>query len=395
MIFLDINTFYYASDGGIKTFYDAKIDWFKSHPEHFYYLAFPGPKYNVEQVAPNVQKFQVFGIKDLIGKGRRLMLDYGKVLKLIRFVKPDIVELGDPLLSPFAGLLAWRTGMFNGVLSSFHHSDPLNTYIYPWAYGEHSNIFKRLAARLSTAIYLSNHRRIPYSVVASRALKQKLGDMGIGNIHVKPFGVQEIFAKQSRLRSNEEKRILFAGRLEFEKGIYLVKKVIPRLLKIDGVRVTVMGKGTHENFFKNFKHPSFEYKGFVSDRDEVASIYSQHTIFLAPGPYETFGIGVLEALVNGMIIVGPDQGGTGEILSSMDSPFLFEANNTEAFYNTILKALTCDMERESVRSLDKSEDFNSWETAIGHIIDFYIAESVSLGEAKKKINEQESPDFAA
>ena len=96
MIFLDINTFYYASDGGVKTFYDAKINWFKKHPEHQYFLVFPNSKFTVKQIAPNVHTIQVKGIKNLIGKNRRLMIDYFKVLKVIRKIKPDVVEIGDP-----------------------------------------------------------------------------------------------------------------------------------------------------------------------------------------------------------------------------------------------------------------------------------------------------------
>jgi alpha-1,6-mannosyltransferase len=372
MIFVDINTFYYASDGGVKTFYDAKIEWFKKHPEHQYILVFPGPRLKVEKLAPNVHKAQVFGVKGIIGKNRLLMVDYWKVLKLVRKVKPDIVEVGDPLITPFFAIFARRLGAIKGVLYSFHHSNPLHTYVYPWAYGEKSNIFKRFVAWLSTTAYLFSHLRIPYSMVASQTLKQTLGKMGIKNIEVKPFGVQDIFFNHSRIRTRGEKRLLFAGRLEHEKGIYLLKKVIPRLLEIDGVHITVMGKGAHENFFKTFKHPSLEYLGYIEDRNKVESIYRQNSIFLAPGPFETFGIGVLEAMANGMIIVGPNQGGTGEILASMNSPFIFPAHNVNSFYETILKALDSDLEQESKRSIEKSKDFNTWEIAIGDMIDSYI-----------------------
>lgn len=372
MIFVDINTFYYASDGGVKTFYDAKIDWFKKHPEHQYLLVFPNPKLKVEKVAPNVHKVQVFGVKGIIGKNRLLMVDYWKVFKLLRKVKPDVIEVGDPLITPFFAIFARRMGAIKGVLYSFHHSNPLHTYVYPWAYGEQSNIFKRFVAWLSTTAYLFSHLRIPYSMVASQRLKQTLGKMGIKNIEVKPFGVQDIFFNHSRIRARGEKRLLFAGRLEHEKGIYLLKKVIPRLLEIEGVHITVMGKGSHENFFKTFKHPSFEYLGYIEDREKVESIYRHNSIFLAPGSFETFGIGVLEAMANGMIIVGPNQGGTGEILTSMNSPFIFAAHDVESFYETILKALDSDLEQESKRSQKKSKDFNTWEIAIGDMINFYI-----------------------
>jgi alpha-1,6-mannosyltransferase len=395
MIFIDISTFYYASDGGVKTFYDAKIRWFKKHPEHRYFLVFPGPRLKVEQLAPNIHKVQVYGKKGIIGKTRLLMVDYGKVLKLIRRVKPDVIEVGDFLLTPFFAWFLQRLGLFKGILCRFHHSDPLNTYLYPWAYHPRSNWFKRFTARLGTGLYIYSHRRIPYSMVASQSLKQRLEKFGLARIEVKPFGVQDLFIKNARIRSGGEKRLLFAGRLEHEKGIYLLKQVIPRLLEIPGVQVTVMGKGTHEGFFKHYDHPSLHYLGYVEDREKVETIYRQNTVFLAPGPFETFGIGVLEAISNGMIVVGPDHGGTGEILASMNSPFIFAAHNADAFYQAIRNALDSDLPTESRRSLKKAGDFTTWDRAIEKMIDYYTGKAAPLPTVKKRLNEQESPDFTA
>jgi len=393
MNFLDINTFYYASDGGVKTFYDAKIQWFKKHPEHQYILVFPNSTFKIEKVAPNIHTVQVYGLKGLIGKNRLLMVDYWKVLKLIRKMQPDVIEIGDPLLTPFLGVFIRRSGMFKGLLSSFHHSDPINTYVVPWAYGKNSTFFKRFVARLCQGVYLFNHKRIPYSMVASQTLKQKLQKMAIPNIVVKPFGVQDIFYKKSYIRRGQEKNILFAGRLEHEKGIHLFKNIINRLLEIEDVNITVMGKGAHENFFKDLNLPRFKYPGDIADREKVASVYKENTFFLAPGPFETFGIAVLEAMANGMIIIGADKGGTGELLASMNSPFIFEAHNTESFYKTIIKALNSDYEAESRRSINKSRDFSTWEAAIGYMIQYYIDQTQEKPAEELKKQEQENPTW--
>ncbi len=385
MIFADINTFYFGSDGGVKTFYNAKIEWFKQHPEHQYYLIYPDKGYSEKHIAPNVCLLRTHGIKDLIGKNRRLMIGYGKVFRRLRRIRPDVLEIGDPLLSPFAALWARKRGNFNGLLASFHHSSPLDTYIVPWAYGEKSNLFKRLTARFCFSMYRFSHHRIPYSMVASAALKNNLEKLGVPNITVKPFGVQEIFRTHARVRGKDEKHLLFAGRLEHEKGIHLLKNIIHRLLDIDGVKVTVMGKGAHENFFKKLDHPSFQYLGYIEDRDAVEEVYRRHTVFLAPGPFETFGIGVLEAMTNGLIVVGPSQGGTGELLSAMDSPFLFKPDDAQDFYRTAVRALECDKEAESRRSLEGARQFCDWNTAIEAMIHYYI----------EKTHEQKSPGLTA
>lgn len=395
MIFLDINTFYYASDGGVKTFYNSKIQWFRKHPEHQYYLVYPNSRYKVEKLAANVTTVQVYGLKGLIGKNRLLMLDYIKVLRLIKRINPDVLEVGDPLLSAAAGLIAWRARMFDGLLSAFHHSDVINTYVRPWAFAEGGHPLKRMVFHFCQWLYLLIHRRYPYSMVASQALKMKLADMGIPNIVVKPFGVQDLFFQNARVRCRGEKRLLFAGRLEHEKGIHLLKKILPRLLALEGVKVTVMGKGAHESFFRNYKHPALEYIGYVADREKVAQIYSQNTVFLAPGPFETFGIGVLEAMSNGMIVVGPDNGGTGELLSAMNSPFIFTAHDAESFLQNILKALNSDVTEESRRAIGHSRVFSTWDNAIERMMSFYIEKASKRSQAETNEQTQKRPDFAS
>lgn len=390
MIFLDVCTFYYGSDGGVKSFYDAKIEWFKKHPEHQYHLVYPSPRHKTEKIARNVQMIKLFGLKGLIGKNRLLLINYWNVLKQIHKIKPDVVEVGDPLLSPFFTSLASRLGFFKGILSCFHHSDPVNSYLRPWVYGKRSNFFKRAAEKTMIGLYRFSHKKYPYSLVPSQDMKNRLSALGIKNIKIRPHGINEIFFSNAHIRKKKEKHLLYAGRLEAEKGIRLFKQVLPQILEIADIQVTVIGKGVHEPFFKEFKHPSFHYLGYIEDVREVESIYHQNTILLAPGPYESFGIGVVEALANGMIVVGPDKGGTSELLSTMNSPFIFKSGSAKSFLESINRALDCDYEKESLRSIRHAGNFYTWESAFDGIINFYLEEIL---KQKKKINEQESLDF--
>ena len=97
MVFLDINTFYCPRAGGIKTYHKSKLLYFKKHPEHIYYLVYPGERRTSAQPSPNIFLEQVFGFR-LTGHkdGYRLMLDYASVFSLIRRVRPDVIEAGDP-----------------------------------------------------------------------------------------------------------------------------------------------------------------------------------------------------------------------------------------------------------------------------------------------------------
>jgi alpha-1,6-mannosyltransferase len=390
MIFLDICTFYYGSDGGVKSFYNAKIEWFKKHPEHQYYLVFPSPHQKIEKIAQNVRLIKIFGLKGIIGKDRLLLVNYWRILRHIHKIKPDVIEVGDPLLSPFFISLASLFGFFKGILSCFHHSDPVNSYLRPWVYGKRPSFFKRIIEKIMIALYRFSHKRFTYSLVPSQDMKRRLSALGIKNIKIRPHGIKEIFFSNAYVRKKKEKHLLYVGRLEAEKGIRLFKKVLSQILDIKDVRVTVMGKGIHEPFFREFKHPAYQYLGYIEDVVEVESIYHRNNILLAPGPYESFGIAVVEALANGMIVVGPDKGGTSELLSTMNSPFVFKSGCAKSFLETIKKVLDCDFEKESLRSIRHARNFGTWETAFDGIIDFYHEEIL---KQNKKTNEQESLDF--
>src|SRR5690606_1172529 len=98
-------------------------------------------------------------------------------------------------------------------------------------------------------------------------------------------------------------RFLYAGRLDRDKGVELLLAVLPRLLEAPDAEVTVAGRGAFTARFREFRHPRFRFEGFVAETAEMAALYASHDILLAPGPHETFGMAVLEAMASGMAVV--------------------------------------------------------------------------------------------
>src|SRR5262249_59478823 len=94
--------------------------------------------------------------------------------------------------------------------------------------------------------------------------------------------------------------------------------------------VTVVGRGRHWDRFEGIIHPRFTLQPFIHDRGALARLYAEHDVFLAPSRHETFGLAALEAAAAGLVVVGPDAGGTGELLRQMESPFIFPAGGVDA-----------------------------------------------------------------
>jgi alpha-1,6-mannosyltransferase len=378
MIFLDINTFFAERAGGIGTYHRAKMAWFAAQSRHAYYLVHPGPRHRVTQAAPNVFLVQVYGLRTGRDRGGyRVMLDYRQVLRTIEQVHPDVVEVGDPWLSGAFARWLRRSGRFHGLLSAFYHSDAIRTWVDPWARskGPSTELRKRIADRLGRRFY-GWQNAYDVTVVTSRGMERHLRSRGVDSVVRLPFGVDPLFFAAGDSRPDEwandgTVRLLYAGRLGREKGVDLLLGALPGLLEDPRIRVTVMGRGAFERDFARVDHPSFRFLGFVGDRAEVARVFARHDVLLAPGPYETFGLSVLEGLAAGLAVVGPDAGGTGELLEEVGSPFVFRAGDGESFRQAVMRAVEQDPAAGAARARALARRYGTWDDAIGRMVGFY------------------------
>ncbi|MGE0609105.1 MAG: glycosyltransferase [Pirellulales bacterium] len=382
MIFFDINTFFSDRGGGIRTYHRAKIDWFARHPEHTYYVVRPGPKYREEALHPNVTLVECYGIRT--GEAYRLMLDYWHVARLIRRVRPDVVEAGDPWITGIVTLLLRATGRYRGLLSSFYHGDPIRTWVDPLASRPGMFRWLRKAIRwMAAAGFYGLQRRYPLTVTTSRSTEEHLRGVGCQHVVRAPLGADRMFfeptgktlpddsSEDTDANDTGGPRLLYAGRLGTEKGAPLLLEALPQLLQIPGASLTVIGRGELEQQFAAFSHPNYHFRGYVADPREVAKIYRRHQVLLAPGPFETFGLAVLEGLACGLVVVGPDQGGTGEMLAEMDSPFIFAAGDLEGFLSAVRRAATAELEPLADRARQVAASYGSWDDSFARLVKIY------------------------
>jgi alpha-1,6-mannosyltransferase len=379
VIFLDINTFYSPKAGGIRTYHQAKVEWFRKHPGFGYILVYPGPARR-ERKEGHVTFIEGYGpalTKD--PAGYRLLVDFAHLLKLILRVKPDVLEAGDPWLTGLFCLFLKKSGLYKGLLVSFYHSDPVPSYFEPWAERGPLQGLRKALVKAAAAAFYWLQRGYDLTAVSSKTMEERLRTKGVRAVAHLPFGAPALFLETDPAappRSGpveEDIRLLYAGRLDREKGIDLLLESLDKILNQANVRLTVVGRGALAGKFSSFKHNRFQYLGFVDDASRMREIYDSHHFLLAPGPYETFGLGVLEAMARGMVVIGPDQGGTGELLRQAKSPFIFKAGEAYDFLRALDKALTCDWTKESERSKALALAYGTWDDSIGRMIKRYSA----------------------
>jgi alpha-1,6-mannosyltransferase len=236
---------------------------------------------------------------------------------------------------------------------------------------------------LAAPLFYRFQRGYDLTAVSSKTVEQSLKAKGVRALAHLPFGVPAFFiegdsasaasARAKTVPGEGDIRILYAGRLDREKGIDLVLEALPKLLRQANIRITIIGRGGRESQFAAYRHNRYQFLGFIDNPAKIREIYDEHHILLAPGPYETFGLGVLEAMARGLVVVGPDQGGTGELLRQAESPFIFKTGDAMDFLRVVDKAVACDWELESPRSRALALRYGTWEDAIGRMAKRYAA----------------------
>ncbi len=78
-------------------------------------------------------------------------------------------------------------------------------------------------------------------------------------------------------------------------------------------------------------------------------------------------------MARGLVVVGPDAGGTGELLRNAGSPLIFRANDGDDFLRAITLAMNCDWGREVDRARMVAVGQGSLDAAMGRLLALYAA----------------------
>ena len=127
-------------------------------------------------------------------------------------------------------------------------------------------------------------------------------------------------ALRRTLADDDTRLVLFAGRLEYEKGVQTVLHALERLAtRVGPVRFLIAGIGTYSDELRRLvselglEH-RVHFTGFLEERD-LRLHYAAADVAVAPSIYEPFGLVATEAMACGTPVVASDTGGLREILA--------------------------------------------------------------------------------
>jgi alpha-1,6-mannosyltransferase len=288
--------------GGVKRYLMAKHGWMRRRKGLTHTLVTPsarthgGPGGIVGLHAPLLP----------FGDGYRCPTNLGKWTRTLAALRPDLIEAADPYVPGHAALdAAAATG---AAAVGFCHSDP--AALAALHFGE----WAALPAQRRWARF---YARFDLVLAPSRHIAGRLADAGVDRVRLQPLGVDvEVFhparADRAGLRRRfglgpETRLLVFAGRPAREKNLDVLTGAADALG--DGCRLLLIGAG--RDLRSDGRVICLDYE---NDPRRLAGVLASCDVFVHANDQEPFGLVVLEALAAGLPVVGPAQGGVGELI---------------------------------------------------------------------------------
>lgn len=201
------------------------------------------------------------------------------------------------------------------------------------------------------------------------------------DVHVIPNGIEVArWRFAPRKKHAGPARLLYVGRLEYEKGIHDLIAALPRIRRTHpGTTLTIAGEGTQLDWLieEARRHRVLKATTFCGHLDHTELLDALHNTdaVVLPSHYEPFGIAALEAAAAGAPLVTSDVGGLGELVINGQTGISFAPRDLPGLA-TAVRQVVDDPEKAQRRALAARErltaDFD-WGTVATDTAQAYLA----------------------
>lgn len=157
-------------------------------------------------------------------------------------------------------------------------------------------------------------------------------------------GMDRDYSFRRKFAMDNEKIILFMGRLVYEKGIQHLIAAMPKVLAgYHDAKLVIAGKGGMIDELRaqvdalGISNKVY-FAGYMNGKD-VERLYKAADISVFPSTYEPFGIVALEGMLAERPVVVSDAGGLGEIVEHRETGMKSYCGNPNSIADSILELL--------------------------------------------------------
>ncbi|WAC56083.1 glycosyltransferase family 4 protein [Gordonia sp. SL306] len=174
--------------------------------------------------------------------------------------------------------------------------------------------------------------------------------------------------------------LLFAGRLEYEKGVQDLLAALPRIRRTHpGTTLTVAGTGTQQDWLveQTRRHRVTKAVRFLGAVDHQGLVGLMHrcAAIVLPSRYEPFGIVALEAAATGAPLVVSTAGGLGEAVTDTTTGLTFDPGDVAGIATAVRAALgdPAAAATRAARARDRLTEEFSWSEVAERTAGVYLA----------------------
>ncbi len=294
--------------------------------------------------------------------------------------RPDVLELHSPYLASFFGMRVPRE--LAPVRTFVWHADFIDTYLRPTL---EKRVPRSLTDRALEPLWSwvrSISRSVHGTFVASRVQKAKLLDHGCERVILVPFGVDRaVFHTKAKrdeglrdelLEGRREPLVVAVGRFAVEKRWDVLLEIAERAYAKKPFTLWLFGDGPERALLEReaARLPFVRVGPFERSRERLASIYRAADCILHACPYETFGLGLAEAVACGAPVVVPDAGGAFE-QAREGSSFVYPALDVPRGADALLALFDEPARDLRAAALENAEDVPSFEQYMRRMVAYY------------------------
>ena len=141
------------------------------------------------------------------------------------------------------------------------------------------------------------------------------------------FSVKPNFVEDSDFSYKKDNYFIFVGRMSKEKGINLLLEAFI----INGEQLKIIGEGPELNKVIDtaYKYDNISYLGFQDKAFIMEKLKKAKALIFTSICYEGMPMTILESFSTGTAVIGPNIGGSNEIIKHGENGFIYQVGNIE------------------------------------------------------------------
>jgi alpha-1,6-mannosyltransferase len=378
MRLVDVTSFFSSACGGIKRYYREKARVLPRRGIDCHFVA-PGAAFGEEPLGDGTLH-RLPGPAVPWSREYRLFRPGGDLGRLLRRLRPDVVEIGSHYLLPGIVRSALAPlGSRGPALVGFFHTDFPRQLVEPVARRLLPPGLERAAVRLAWAFARRQFARYDAGLVASRKIADLLAELGFPRIRWVGLGVDvDVFRPAAEPPSNSPPTVSYVGRFAGEKELDLLFSVWDDVHARTGARLRLVGEGPSRSAIERFgaDRASVSVEGYLDRPADVAGVFASSDVAVLTSGTETFSLATAEALACGTPVVGPARGAVGELITDADAGIAFTAGSAEALGNALTTVLSAPREQRIAmgqRGRAHIVRHFTWDSVATRLVDAYAS----------------------